>query len=136
MFLNALKPKEKELFLNLAMAVIKADGIIEDSEQEMLTAYAEEMHVSVNDVNFTPDINTSIKEAATIESEQTKRIFLVELLALSLVDGKFAEEEQNIITKVANAFGISKENVSKAVELEDAYITASSSLINFVEEGA
>ena len=47
MFLNSLKPKEKDNFLKLAVAIIKADGIVEESEKRVLSAYANEMQVPV-----------------------------------------------------------------------------------------
>ena len=37
MFLNLLNPTEKENFIKLAVAVIKADGVIEESEKQILT---------------------------------------------------------------------------------------------------
>ena len=47
MFLNSLNPTEKDNFMKLAVAVIKADGVVEESEKQILSAYANEMQIPV-----------------------------------------------------------------------------------------
>lgn len=39
MFLNSLNSTEKDNFMKLAVAVIKADGVVEESEKQILSAY-------------------------------------------------------------------------------------------------
>ena len=41
MFLNSLNSTEKDNFMKLAVALIKADGVVEESEKQILSAFLE-----------------------------------------------------------------------------------------------
>jgi uncharacterized tellurite resistance protein B-like protein len=135
MFLNLLNTTEKSNFMKLAMAVIKADGIIEDSEKQILSAYANEMQIDICNIEEQVDTEKIIKEYAMNSTVQTKRIVFIELLALAFADGSYAIEEKTLIQQLANAFDIDRTFIEKAINLEDAYMTAYMSLINMVEKG-
>lgn len=135
MFLNLLNTTEKSNFMKLAMAVIKADGIIEDSEKQILSAYANEMQINICNIEDQVDTEKIIKEYAMNSTVQTKRIVFIELLALAFADGNYAIEEKTLIQQLANAFDIDRTFIEKAINLEDAYMTAYMSLINMVEKG-
>jgi uncharacterized tellurite resistance protein B-like protein len=135
MFLNLLNTTEKSNFMKLAMAVIKADGIIEDSEKQILSAYANEMQINICNIEEQVDTEKIIKEYAMNSTVQTKRIVFIELLALAFADGNYAIEEKTLIQQLANAFDIDRTFIEKAINLEDAYMTAYMSLINMVEKG-
>ena len=135
MFLNLLNTTEKSNFMKLAMAVIKADGIIEDSEKQILSAYANEMQINICNIEEQVDTEKIIKEYAMNSTVQTKRIVFIELLALAFADGNYAIEEKTLIQQLANAFDIDRTFIEKAINLEDAYMTACMSLINMVEKG-
>lgn len=135
MFLNLLNTTEKSNFMKLAMAVIKADGIIEDSEKQILLAYANEMQIHICNIEEQVDTEKIIKEYAMNSTVQTKRIVFLELLALAFADGNYAIEEKTLIQQLANAFDIDRTFIEKAINLEDAYMTACMSLINMVEKG-
>ena len=135
MFLNLLNTTEKSNFMKLAMAVIKADGIIEDSEKQILSAYANEMQIHICNIEEQVDTEKIIKEYAMNSTVQTKRIVFLELLALAFADGNYAIEEKTLIQQLANAFDIDRTFIEKAINLEDAYMTACMSLINMVEKG-
>ena len=47
MFLNSMNPTEKDNFMKLAVAIIKADGVVEESEKQILSAYANEMLIPI-----------------------------------------------------------------------------------------
>lgn len=135
MFLNSLNQKEKDSFMKLAVAIIKADGVVEESEKQILSAYANEMQISVCDIDVQCDINSVIDELASSSSPQTKRIIFLELLALAFADGNYAFEEKVLVQKMINSFGLDNAFVEQAINLEDAYIAAYMSLIHLVEEG-
>ena len=135
MFLNLLNTTEKSNFMKLAMAVIKADGIIEDSEKQILSAYANEMQINICNIEEQVDTEKIIKEYAMNSTVQTKRIVFIELLALAFADGNYAIEEKTLIQQLANAFDIDRVFIEKAINIEDAYMAAYMSLINMVEKG-
>ena len=99
MFLNLLNPTEKENFIKLAVAVIKADGVIEESEKQILTTYATEMQIPVCNLNEQYDNCKIIMDFATKSTLQIKRIVFIELMALAFADGNYAVEEKNATCK-------------------------------------
>ena len=135
MFLNSLSPTEKDNFMKLAMAMIKADGIVEDSEKQIMSAYANEMQIAVRDFDEHDEIDRAIEEFAMNSTTQTKRIVFLELLALAFADGDHAAEEKALMRRLADTFGLDREFIEQAINLEDAYVTVYSSLVNLIEKG-
>lgn len=135
MFLNSLNPTEKDNFMKLAVAVIKADGVVEESERQILSAYANEMQIPVCNLDEQCDADSIIKEFAMNSTPQTKRIVFLELLALAFADGNYAAEEKALVQQLADAFEFDRALIEKAINLEDAYVAAYMSLVNLVEKG-
>lgn len=135
MFLNSLNPTEKDNFMKLAMTLIKADGVVEESEKQILSAYANEMQIQVSSLDEQCDTDKVIKELAKSSSLKTRRIIFVELLALAFADGNYVAEEKELLKCLANAFELDKTFIDRAVNLEDAYVAAYMSLVNLVEKG-
>lgn len=135
MFLNTLNPKEKGNFLKLAVAIIKADGIVEESEKRVLSAYSNEMQVPVCSLDEQGDTAMIIEEVAKTSTLQTKRIFFLELMALAFADGNYAIEEKELIKQLANAFEFDSAFIEQAINLQDAYVSVYMSLLNLVEKG-
>ena len=135
MFLNSLNPTEKDNFMKLAIVVIKADGVVEDSEKQILFAYANEMQIPVCNLDEQSDADNIIKEFAMNSTLQTKRIVFLELLALAFADGNYAVEEKALVQQLANAFEFDRAFIEQAINLEDAYVAAYMSLVNLVEKG-
>ena len=135
MFLNSLNPTEKDNFMKLAVAVIKADGIVEESEKQILSAYANEMLIPICNLDEQCDVDSIIKEFAMTSTPRTKRIIFLELLALAFADGNYATEEKTLVQQLADAFEFDKVFIEQAINLEDAYVAAYMSLVNLVEKG-
>lgn len=135
MFLNSLNPTEKDSFMKLAVAIIKADGVVEESEKQILSAYANEMQIPVCNLDEQSDTDSIIKEFAMNSTVQTKRIVFLELLALAFADGNYAAEEKALVQQLADAFEFDRAFVEQAINLEDAYVAAYMSLVNLVEKG-
>lgn len=121
--------------MKLAMVMIKADGIVEDSEKQMMSAYANEMQITVRDFDEHDEIDRAIEEFAMNSTAQTKRIVFLELLALAFADGDHAAEEKALMRRLADTFGLDREFIEQAINLEDAYLTVYSSLVNLIEKG-
>lgn len=135
MFLNSLNPTEKNNFMKLAVAVIKADGVVEESEKQILSAYANEMQIPVCNLDEQSNVDNIIKEFAMKSTLQTKRIVFLELLALAFADGSYVAEEKTLVQQLANVFEIDRTFIEQAINLEDAYMSAYMSLVNLVEKG-
>ena len=121
--------------MKLAVAIIKADGIVEESEKQILSAYANEMQIPVCNLEEQGDTDKVIKEFAMNSTIQTKRIVFLELLALAFADGNYAAEEKALVQELADAFDFDKSFIEQAVNFEDAYVAAYMSLVNLVEKG-
>lgn len=135
MFLNSLNPTEKDNFMKLAMTLIKADGVVEESEKQILSAYANEMQIQVRSLDEQCDTDKVIEELAKSSSLKTRRIIFLELLALAFADGNYVAEEKELLKCLANAFEFDRKFIDRAVNLEDAYVAAYMSLVNLVEKG-
>lgn len=135
MFLNSLNPTEKSNFIKLAVAVIKADGVVEESEKQILSTYANEMQISVCNLEEQSNVDNIIMEFAMKSTLQTKRIVFLELLALAFADGNYATEEKTFVQQLANVFGFDRTFIEQAINLEDAYMSIYMSLVNLVEKG-
>ena len=135
MFLNSLNPTEKENFMKLAVAVIKDDGAVEESEKQILSVYSNEIQIPVCNFEGQGDIDKIIEEFAMNSTVQTKRIVFLELLALAFADGNYAAEEKALVQQLANIFKIDRTFIEQAINLEDAYMSAYMSLVNLVEKG-
>ncbi len=135
MFLNSLSSEEKIVFKNLAIAMIKADGIVEESETQILAAYANEMQIPMDGLEADGNVDDSIKELAQSSTPQAKRIIFLELLALAFSDGNYAPEEKELIKKLAEAFQLDQAFIERSINLEDAYMAAYSALVHLIEKG-
>lgn len=135
MFLNSLSSNEKNNFMKLAIAVIKADGVIENNEKQVLSAYANEMQIEIEDIDVQYDIDNIIESLSKESTDQSKRVIFIELLALAFADGNYADEEKNIIQKLTNSFNLGKDFIERAINLQDSYIAAYMSLVHLIEKG-
>lgn len=135
MFLNSLNSTEKDNFMKLAVAIIKSDGLVEESEMQILSAYANEMQIPFCSLDEQDDNDKLINEFAKNSTPQTKRIVFLELLALAFIDGNYAVEEKSLVQQIASAFELDKEFIEQAINIEDAYVAAYMSLVNLVEKG-
>lgn len=134
MFLSLLNAKEKDNFLKLAVAAMKADGVIEDSEMQTVTAYANEMQIPVCNIDDPVDVDIIINEFASNSSTQVKRIVLAELVALVFADGAYSDEEKAFVQKLTSAFEFNVDMIDHVVDLEKSYIAAYVALVDFVNK--
>ena len=133
MFLNSLNPTEKNNFMKLAMAVIKDNGVVEESEKKILSAYANEMQIPI--CGLDDNVDNIIKEFAMNSTLQIKRIVFLELLALAFAAGNYDAEGNAFLQQLANVFEIDKTFIEQAINLADVYMSAYMSLVNLVEKG-
>ena len=135
MFLNLLNEKEKEIFMQLAVAVIHADGKLEESEKIFLDDYAHEMNISDFDVYKKPEsVEHLVGEITTNSSNTVKRIFLLELAALARTDGDFAQSERELIQLIAEKLNNSDGLLQDCENLLKEYESISERLLAFIQD--
>lgn len=115
MFLSLLSTREKVAFLALAKKVIVSDRIIAQSEMVRFKSMKQELEIM--DELVDEKINESIVDnlpdnipelCSEFVAKKTKVSALMELIGLGYVDGKFVQEEREIIYQIAHYFGIRK----------------------------
>lgn len=108
MFLEKLSEREKEVFLDLARATAKANGMVEDSEKEMIRRYCREMSMDEHKIYD----EVTVDEAAEFlkgSSSKVRNIIIVELMILCSADGEKDKEEKKFVKDLAEKIGISLE---------------------------
>ncbi len=105
MFLDRLNDKEKEMFLDLTVYTAQANGIIEDTEKNLILQYCKEMGVAFYDISKLH----SLEEVVAVfskSSKEKKRIVLLEILGLCYADGDFDTVEQAFAKKFSDDIGL------------------------------
>ena len=88
MYLRRLSQPAKEVFIDIAKYLCNADGIVDKREEKLLAAYGEELQMTIS-----LDAPQKSLEALATNRIQ-KRIVVLELMGLALVDGTYADEEK------------------------------------------
>ena len=122
MYLNLLKDNEKELFLEMAYYLAAADGNYSDSEKLMMKEYCKEMQVEILHGTIKRTVEEILDEINNKSDEKTKRIFIFELVGLTLVDGCYDESEKEFISKMANKFSVNGQLTGKIENTLREYI--------------
>ena len=105
MFLNKLNDQEKSAFLMLAHHVAHSDDEFSNREEQIILGYKLEMAVIGEQYNHA-DFNLQ-DVLKVFESEESKRIALLELLALVYCDDLFHDAERKVLAIVKETFNIS-----------------------------
>lgn len=135
MFLNLLNGEEKSIFMQLAIAVIQADGKLEKKEKAFIADYSREMGIESYDLGKEIQALPLAEKIGTESSDSVKRIFLLELLACAYADGDFAESEKSLMQSFVKAFGLSEACLQTCQTLLEKYTDISAKLMTFVQEG-
>jgi len=105
MFLNRLKKKEKVAFLELAHHVARSDGGFSEDEELIIEKYCMEMqieNIEYDDAKF--DIYNTL---SAFTSDSSKKIVLLELMALIYSDDFLHEGERIVLEKILEEFDLS-----------------------------
>ena len=102
MYLNLLKDNEKELFLEMAYYLAAADGNYSDSEKLMMKEYCKEMQVEILHGTIKRTVEEILDEINNKSDEKAKRIFIFELVGLTLVDGCYNEYRKRVEQQILN----------------------------------
>lgn len=102
-------------FRNL-IAVAMADGILRDEEKAFFKAKAQELGLStdnIEDILLMPDHELIAQSNDAIDEDG----FLMDLVAMSMVDGEIHENEYNLCLQLAEKQGLEKEDVDDTIRL-------------------
>ena len=134
MFLNQLNNEERSIFLKLAIAIIKADGKLEEKEKLFVAEYSREMGVTDYDLNENIEPLGLAEKIGKDSTDAVKRIFLLELVALANADGEFAESEKSLILSLLQKFGLTENQLNDCIKLLAEYNDILAKLTTFIQE--
>lgn len=121
MFLSRLLEEEKKAFISLSIHASKANGIIEDTEVEMMQEYCREMEILTIDFDDAMKLD-DIVEVFSKSDEHVKKIVTLEILGLVYSDGIYDEAEKSFVKEYAEKIGVSAETVDKQSEVIKQYL--------------
>ena len=106
MFLNQLNKEEKISFLELAYYIAKDDNNFSEAEENMIATYCLEMEIE----NIDFDENKFYLEStlSKFEDEKSKKIALLEIMALIYSDG-LKDGEQTVLDMMVQVFNLTQD---------------------------
>ncbi len=131
MFLNRLNEKEKIDFLKLAHYIAHSDNDFSNKEKETMAIYCAEMQI--NDIDFDKanfDLDSTLLE---IESSQSQKIVLLEIMALVYSDNILHQSEQEVLEKIVNKFNLNPKLASVYAEWSKAILALTIQGMSLIE---
>jgi len=105
MFLNRLNNKEKIAFLDLAHHIARSDNDFSDDQKSIIEKYCMEMQV--DDIEFNEDQFDIYNTLSVIKGRASKKIIVLEVMALIYADNFLHEEERKVLEKILEEFDLS-----------------------------
>ncbi len=105
MYLNRLKQKEKENFLELAYYIANIDDDFAQEEENLIFTYRKEMELEdyeAKGIDFKQILNYFSNK-----NKEVKNIVFIESFALILADFSYDEEEEKFVNKMKETFAFS-----------------------------
>lgn len=115
MFLFDLTEEQKELFIDLAIGVVEANGAIDKSEKELLARYCREMALEYREKANIADYKMVIEKLKEVSDETVLRKISIEIIAMMYADNDLAEEENEILDQMQNIFDFSTHTMGELI---------------------
>ena len=115
MFLFDLTDEQKELFIDLAIGVVEANGAVDKSEKELLARYCREMALEYREKANITDYKMVIEKLKEVSDEAVLRKISIEIIALMYADNDLAEEENEILDQMQNIFDFSTHTMGELI---------------------
>lgn len=107
MFLAELSKENQKCFLELAFALVNADGKVTSEELNTLNLYRAEIpDMKDIEVYRTDDVSAVIKSLSKLDERSRKKVYF-ELISLAYTDNEFSDEEKAFINRLKAEFGLS-----------------------------
>lgn len=124
MYLQELKAEQKELFLDLSILLSSSDNNFSIEEKSLIKQICAEMQIEER-YTSTAKFDDIVNKLVDISTKKHKRIMLIELAGIILVDGEYSDEEKQFLDDVGKKFSIPKVEIEKMIlrvsELYDVY---------------
>lgn len=133
MLLGQLSEKNKKLFLQLEMILANIDGSFSKSEKELIERHCKEMGIDSADYSADVSLDETVKNIYENISIKEKKIILIELITLAVIDGVYDDKEKALVDSLRKMLGIPEEVGVQALELVQRLVKVSAEIENFVE---
>lgn len=107
MYLNEFSQSEKIAFYSLAQLMVAADGVIQESEQFLLSQLTAEMRLDKKEISLL-SFEAAIDCFSDSEPSVRKKAYL-ELVGLAMCDEKLEEKENALLKRIVEGFSLSRE---------------------------
>lgn len=114
MFLAELKAEQRELFLDIGIALSMSDGDFSASEKKMILEMCREMGIAER-LEPKSDIKSALKALKGGISAREKRIVLLEAAGIVLTDGEYSSDEVVAMKNIASELEIAYSEVEEVV---------------------
>ncbi len=111
MLLMKLEAREKFAFLQLAHYLARVDNNFGKEEEEVILEYCDEMGIENID-SFDMDSFNLEATLNNFKSQRSRKIVVLELMILVHIDSVFNKNEQILIEKISQNFGISTKDLN------------------------
>ena len=111
MLLMKLEAREKFAFLQLAHYLARVDNNFGKEEEEVILEYCDEMGIENID-SFDMDSFNIEATLNNFKSQRSRKIVVLELMILVHIDSVFNINEQILIEKISQNFGISTKDLN------------------------
>ena len=111
MLLMKLEAREKFAFLQLAHYLARVDNNFGKEEEEVILEYCDEMGIENID-SFDMDSFNLEATLNNFKSQSSRKIVVLELMILVHIDSVFNINEQILIEKISQNFGISTKDLN------------------------
>lgn len=107
MFLAEFSKENQKSYLELAFALVNADGKVTDEELNTLNLYRAEIPDMQDIAAYrTDDISAAVMSLGKLDERSRKKMYF-ELISLAYTDNEFSDEEKEFINKIRAEFGLS-----------------------------
>ena len=124
MYLQELKAEQKELFLDLSILLSSSDNNFSIEEKNLIKQICAEMQIEER-YTTAAEFDDIVDKLVDISTRKHKRIMLIELAGIILVDGEYSDEEKQFINAIGEKFSIPSVEIDKMIlsvsKLYDVY---------------
>lgn len=122
MFIEILNQQKRELYYQLCIYASTVDNVIAEEEIEALKEFKSHWHITDECDKPKIALYDLLKELGESCNDMEKRIIIYELVGFFYADDDYAKVEKELLAKVEDAFGISREETERLSRLVKRYI--------------
>lgn len=133
MLLGKLSEKSKILFFQMEMVLANIDGTYDTAEKSLIESHCKEMGLDSPQCEVNVSLDDIVKNIQRDMSVKERKIILIELLTVAVVDGVYNDKEKELVDSVRKILCIPEEVGNQALDLVKNLLRISREVENFVE---